>query len=70
MILSGGFVEDIARGQCDPGLSSVGGGAPGQKVYRTWRSWPEETKNDPGFLNFWISPLPFASTAFLETGGR
>ena len=26
MILSGGFAEDIARGQCDPGLGSVSGG--------------------------------------------
>lgn len=35
------------------------------------RSWAKETKeNDPGFLNFWLSPLSFASTAFLETEGR
>lgn len=67
MILSGGFVEDITRGKCDP----VSVGAPGQKLYKTLRNWAEETKDsDARFLNFWIYPLPSASTAVLETGGR
>lgn len=42
-----------------------------RKCTELGRSWAEETKEkDPGFLNFWISPLPFISTAFLETGER
>ena len=39
------------------------------------RGWAEETEElglerSQVLLNLWVSPLPLASTAYLETGGR
>lgn len=72
VILPGNVVEGIARGQYEPGWSSVGQGL-GQKLYKEAAGLRRQRRWDKGesarcSLNCWLSPLLLTSATFLETG--